>query len=66
MNQLKREDEEIVELINKAVIPYPKPAVFISGGLDSTIVLHHLSQKNTEEQIHTFTAYWEHKDDELD
>jgi len=63
---LDREDEEIVELINKAVVPYPKPAVFLSGGLDSTIILHHLSQKNTEEPIHTFTAYWDHKDDELE
>ena len=62
---MEREDEEIVEMINKAIIPYPKPAVFLSGGLDSTILLHHLSQKAIE-PIHTFTAYWGHKDDELE
>jgi len=60
---LERDDEEIVEMINKAIIPYPKPAVFLSGGLDSTILLHHLSQKAIE-PIHTYTAYWEHRDDE--
>ena len=62
---MEREDEEIVEMINKAIIPYPKPAVFLSGGLDSTILLHHLSQKAIE-PIYTFTAYWGHKDDELE
>lgn len=46
---------EIVELIRGSVIPYPNSAVFISGGLDSTILLHHLSEK-TEETIRTYTV----------
>jgi len=33
---------------------YPKPCVNISGGIDSTIILHHLNEK-TDEQIHTYT-----------
>ena len=44
----------IVELINETIIPYEKPAIYISGGIDSTILLHHLTEK-TDEQIHTYT-----------
>lgn len=45
----------LVEAIDKAVIAYHKPCVNISGGIDSTIVLHHLSKK-TEEPIYTYTV----------
>lgn len=49
--------EVIIDLIRESVKPGPHPAVFLSGGLDSTILLHHLNEK-TEEEIHTYTAYW--------
>lgn len=35
-------------LIRGSIIPYPKSAVFISGGLDSTILLKHLTELTTE------------------
>lgn len=44
----------IVKLLSDAVIPHPKPVVYISGGLDSTILLHHLWEK-TDEKIYTYT-----------
>jgi len=34
---------------------HTKPAVYISGGLDSTILLYHLTEK-TKEQVFTYTA----------
>jgi asparagine synthetase B (glutamine-hydrolysing) len=46
---------ELVEAIRNAVQPQPSPCVNISGGIDSTIVLHHLNEK-TEETIYTYTA----------
>lgn len=45
----------LVRLIREAVTPYPKPCVNISGGIDSTIILHHLNEKNSE-PIFTYTA----------
>lgn len=33
---------------------YPKPCVNISGGIDSTVILHHLCEK-TDRKIHTYT-----------
>jgi len=48
----------LIQLIDKAVIPKPKPAVCISGGIDSTIVLHHLTEK-TNEEIHTYYLSFE-------
>ena len=54
---------DLLVMIDKAVKPYPNPAVFLSGGLDSTIVLHHLAHQ-TKEPIHTYTAYWNHNKDE--
>lgn len=45
--------EELVGYMREAIKPYPRPAVLISGGLDSCIVLHHLREK-TEEKIHTY------------
>lgn len=44
----------IVDEIEKVIIPFPKPAIYLSGGIDSTILLHHLSMK-TEEPIYTYT-----------
>lgn len=57
--------EMVIQAISESVIPYPKPAVFISGGLDSTILLHHLAQKS-EVPIHTFTHYWGTNEDETE
>lgn len=41
-------------MLRKSVLPTPKPAVFISGGLDSTILLSHLAEKTSDpiEAIH--------------
>jgi len=55
--------EHIVQLMRDAVVPGRRPAVFLSGGLDSTILLHHLHEK-VEEPIRTYTAYWGTDDDE--
>ena len=46
--------EEIMDLISDVIIPHPNPAVYISGGIDSTILLHHLSKKS-EDPIRTYT-----------
>ena len=47
--------EDLLHAIGDSVVPYPKPAVFISGGLDSTILLHHLQGK-TDEEIFTYST----------
>lgn len=52
--------EEIVQMLNDAVIPRPKPAVILSGGLDSAIVLYHLLEK-TKEKVHTYTVCFDEK-----
>ncbi len=54
-----------IEAINNSITPYPNPAVPISGGLDSTILLHHLSLKS-KDPIHTFTHHWGTEEDETD
>jgi asparagine synthetase B (glutamine-hydrolysing) len=46
---------KLVKLIKAQVKHSPNPAVFISGGLDSTILLHHLTEL-TAEEIHTYTV----------
>ena len=46
---------KIIGIISGSVVSTSKPAVFISGGLDSTILLHHLKEK-TAEKIHTYTV----------
>ena len=46
---------EIVRMMAEKVVSGPKPAVYISGGLDSTIVLHHLREKY-DGKIRTYTA----------
>ena len=45
----------LVDLIRKCVTPSSRPCVNISGGIDSTIVLHHLCEKS-EEQVCTYTV----------
>ena len=45
----------LVKLIGDAVQVYPKPCVNISGGIDSTIILHHLNEK-CKEPIYTYTV----------
>lgn len=52
-------------MLRDAVIPYPKPAVYISGGLDSTILLHHLQEK-TDENIYTYTYAFFEDDNEFE
>lgn len=42
-------------MIGNAIVPFPKPAVYLSGGLDSTIILHHLREKY-DSKIYTYTA----------
>jgi asparagine synthetase B (glutamine-hydrolysing) len=54
---------KLVETIRSCVKPYPKPAVNISGGIDSAIVLHHLSEK-CKEPIYTYTVALEEQDNE--
>jgi len=46
---------KIIQMISEKVIYKEKPAVYISGGIDSTIVLYHLSLKSPE-QIYTYHA----------
>ena len=59
------EGDSIIDAINDSITPYPRPAVFISGGLDSTILLHHLAEK-VDGPLHTFTHYWGTEEDETD
>lgn len=55
----------LVKLIDACIIPKPKPAVYISGGFDSTIILHHLSEK-TDEPIYTYTFGFAPDDNEFE
>jgi asparagine synthetase B (glutamine-hydrolysing) len=54
----------LVDTIRACVKPSAKPCVNISGGIDSTIVLHHLSEKCTE-PIHTYTVGFAGQDTEF-
>lgn len=54
---------EIVDMIRDSVIVKPNPAVYISGGLDSTIILHHLVEKSSD-PIRTYTARFGVEEDE--
>jgi hypothetical protein len=56
---------KLVETIRTCVTPTSHPAVNISGGIDSAIVLHHLAEK-CKEQIHTYTVAFTHQDNELE
>ena len=46
----------VVDLIDEFVIPSRRPAVFLSGGLDSTILLHHLTAQCLVDKIRTYTV----------
>ena len=48
----------LVEAIANCVVPSATPCVNISGGIDSTIILHHLREK-TDEPIDTYTLGFE-------
>lgn len=52
--------------IAACVRPGQEPAVYISGGLDSTIILHHLREKIPDKIIRTYTAKFGTSGDELD
>jgi len=54
----------LVETIRSCVKPTPRPCVNISGGIDSTIILHHLAEK-CKEQIYTYTVGFTGQDTEF-
>lgn len=54
---------KLVELIRSKVVVKSKPAIYTSGGLDSTIILHHLREK-TDGEIYTYTAKFNNEGDE--
>ena len=54
---------KIIKILEEKVIAKSKPAVYISGGIDSTIVLHHLTQKS-KEPLYTYTAKFKMNGDE--
>jgi len=54
---------EIVRMISGKVVLGPKPGVYISGGIDSTIIVHHLREKYDGE-IRSYTARFETDSDE--
>ena len=56
---------KLVDTIRACVKPTPKPAVNISGGIDSAIVLHHLAEK-CKEPINTYTVAFTGQDNELE
>jgi len=58
-------DNCLVETIRACVHPSPKPCVNISGGIDSAIVLHHLTEKS-KAKIHTYTVAFTGQDNELE
>ena len=55
----------IYNMISDKVIVKSKPAIYLSGGLDSTIILHHLREKTTED-IYSYTAKFNSEFDECD
>jgi len=54
LETLRKKSSKLVDAIRRCVKAYPKSCVNISGGIDSTIILHHLNEK-TDEQIFTYT-----------
>jgi asparagine synthetase B (glutamine-hydrolysing) len=58
-------DNSLVETIRSVVKPSAKPCVNISGGIDSAIVLHHLSEKS-KEPITTYTVGFDGQDTEFE
>jgi len=55
----------LVQLIKSFIPIYEEPVVYISGGLDSTIILHHLREKISG-PIYTYTVKFNCKEDECD
>ena len=58
--------EEIVKMIDKSIVVKPKPAVIISGQLDSAIVLYHLLQKTAKDNVVAFTIMFDKNDKTTD
>ena len=56
---------DIVKMIDDATPHTANPAVYISGGLDSTIVLHHVCEKAIK-PVYTFTARFNVETDECE
>lgn len=56
--------DKLVALIRDCVHPHPKPAIYIGGGIDSAIILHHLQEKANEE-IYTYTFGFEGEPNEF-
>lgn len=54
----------VVKMIEDSIVPASNPGVYISGGLDSTIILHHLREKYDGE-IFTYTARFDVDGDEV-
>lgn len=55
----------IVKLLGEAVKIFPKPAVYISGGIDSSIILHHVMEK-AQEEVYTYTYAFFEDDNEFE
>lgn len=51
-------------MIEDSIVLHDKPAVYLSGGLDSTILIHHLREKY-EGEIYTYTARFDVDGDEV-
>jgi len=56
---------EIIRMVEEKIVPKHKPAVYISGGLDSTVLLHHLVEKVSGD-VYTYTAKFGLEGDEDD
>jgi len=54
----------IIKRMEEVVHATPNPGVYLSGGIDSAIVLHHLREKYKGE-IHTFTAVFGNQADKI-
>ena len=54
--------DAIMNTIRDSIPITAKPCVFLSGGLDSTILVHHLNEVSSN--ITTLTAYWDAESDE--
>jgi len=56
---------KLVKLIADCVQPVPNPSVYIGGGIDSAVILHHLREKS-EEKIYTYTFGFKGQPNEFD
>lgn len=64
MENSTRMEHALVQMIRDCVKTNPKPCVYIGGGIDSTIILHHLHEK-TSELIYTYTFGFEDQETEF-